>query len=494
MHFIANLTNKLSQLYPESKIYLVGGCVRDKLLSRPRIDYDLVVSGVPAKHLEKILQSLGSVKFVGKNFGVYKWRPKSIASINVKTKRQILEIDVALSREEKSYGTGQRRDFKITTNPNLPIEKDLARRDFTINAIAFDVQKKQYIDPFGGRIDLQKKIIRCVGLPETRFREDYSRILRAIRFSAQLGFMIEPKTWRAIKKMMPRLKTVAREIIAAELVKALSWQPNQTTELLEKSGGWKILVPEMNVLKTTRQPKSWHSEGNVWQHTKLALKQIDQKKPLPWPNRPPKLGPFEPHLALAILWHDLGKPSARAKRAGRVTFYEHEKKGAQLAGRIITRLKLASAGINKKWIQWLIQNHMVLFNSDPRKLKNTTVAKYFLNDYYPSPLLLKLIESDDRATIPAVKKTHRPSELGIIKQRIKLLRSRPQKPLLNGDAVMALLNLPPGPAVGQALNFLREAQLAGKIKDEVEARELILRKMSNSKIQMSIQDQMPNNK
>ena len=189
---------QLQKKYPKAEVYLVGGAVRDALLGVAEIkDYDFVVRNVKAKELQKFLARLGKVNLVGKNFGVLKFAPKSVSTGKLEA------FDIALPRTERAIKkSGAHRDFKIYSSPTLSIEKDLQRRDFTINAMAFDLQKKELIDLFNGVKDLQKKVIRTVGKADERFKEDLARVLRALRFSCQLGFKIEAKTWLSVKKLV----------------------------------------------------------------------------------------------------------------------------------------------------------------------------------------------------------------------------------------------------------------------------------------------------
>src|SRR3989338_8150353 len=242
---------QLKKQLPQAEIFLVGGAVRDIILGRETKDFDFVIRNVSKKNLEKFLLKLGKVNLVGKKFGVFKFRPRGW---------QGEDIDIALPRTEHSIGmTCGSRDFKIQSNAKLKIEDDLSRRDFTINAMAWDINQSKLIDPFNGLSDLKNKIIKTVGKAELRFKEDYSRMLRAIRFAVQLnlpagkaGFEIESKTWQTIKKSIQNLNkkingewVVAREIIAKELTKAISAQPVLALELLDKSNTLKHLMPEL---------------------------------------------------------------------------------------------------------------------------------------------------------------------------------------------------------------------------------------------------------
>lgn len=455
MKALLKLTKIIAQTHRQAKIYLVGGSVRDKLLGRKIKDFDVVIAGVPADKLEETLKKLGTTKLVGKSFGVYKWRSNS-------DDKHAAQIDIALPRRDFAKMTGRRRDFDIQSDYQLSIEADLSRRDLTVNAIAFDLRAKQYIDPFNGRADIRAKLIKTVGRPEDRFAEDYSRMLRAMRLSCQLNFKIEQRTWESIKKNIRHIKKITSEIAAAEIVKALSVNPLRAAELFDNSGLWLELAPEMMEMKGCAQPRKWHTEGDVWKHILLALKTLRN--------------PCDPNLALAALWHDIGKPKARGIKKGKITFYGHEKIGAAFAGRIIKRLKLESAGINKSAVQWLIKNHMIVCGSDPKKMRSATIEKYFLSSRYPSKFLLALIASDIKGSIPAannIKKNNYKKRMSVLKNRIKQIKKQPQKSLLTGEEIMTLLNLAQGREVGQVLRRLREAQLSGKISTKEEAEKFI---------------------
>src|SRR3989338_5616704 len=175
--------------------YVVGGSVRDAILGREAADQDFVLCGVTKKEIEAWFGARGKLDFAGRNFGVYKFTETGGA----------VEIDIAMPRTEKptAKSEGGFRDFETRSYANLPIADDLARRNFTVNAMAFNVRTNELTDPFGGRGDLLGKVIRAVGKPETRFTEDLTRVLRAIRFACQLGFEIEEKTWDALCAKAP---------------------------------------------------------------------------------------------------------------------------------------------------------------------------------------------------------------------------------------------------------------------------------------------------
>ncbi|NUM25604.1 MAG: CCA tRNA nucleotidyltransferase [Candidatus Buchananbacteria bacterium] len=453
---------------PEAEIFLVGGAVRDMLLNRPTTDFDLVVRNVSKPTLEKFLTAHGKVNLVGKKFGVFKFVPKGWVGT---------EIDIALPRTEHSINfSGGYKDFKINSSAKLKIEDDLGRRDFTINAIAYDVKNKKLLDPYQGLQDLNHKVIRAVGAPTQRFKEDYSRMLRAIRFSAQLNFVIEHQTWSAIKRQIKHLKTVGGkpivpfEVIAKELNKAMSANATKTIQLLDESGALKILIPELLKMKNCPQPTNWHSEGDCWIHTMLAVENLaDKKFKAEFKNQQPT-----PELIWATIFHDLGKPYT-IKHEDRIRFNNHDNVSAQKWRLIAERLKLSSAGVDINRVEKIIAKHMLPANAKHSEMKDTTIEKYFFKPDFPGTELLMLIFADISATIP--EKTGRPdfTQYRMIKKRINRLKQRLGnkngliKPLVTGNDLIKNLKLPSGPLIGKLLISAREAQLAGKIKTKQQA-------------------------
>lgn len=201
----------LAVLPDQAELFVVGGAVRDAMLGRPITDLDLVVRGLAISDLAKVLKTLGAVDVSGEAWGVL--------GLTLAEQR----IDVALPREEiQKKGNGHYFDVQVTANPNLPIETDLQRRDFTINAMALNVQTGELVDPFHGQVDVKHTTLRSVGNPVTRFSQDHSRILRCLRFASQLGFTIEPLTWeglRTVVQQVGQLK-IPKRIWAQEFAKA----------------------------------------------------------------------------------------------------------------------------------------------------------------------------------------------------------------------------------------------------------------------------------
>lgn len=531
----------LKKQFPDAKIYLVGGMVRDLFLGRESKDYDFVIGGVPPKKLETLLKKLGATNLVGKRFGVFKFTPKN----------SNLMLDIALPRTEHAWGTGGYRDVETQSDWRLPIEKDLARRDFTINAMALELGMRNKVpthyihsrmeksgsrpcvgklgimdltDPFGGLTDLKKKLIKTVGQPEERFKEDYSRMLRGLRFACQLNFDIETKTHATIKRLIKQINSLDKqkerivpyEVISKEFLKSLVVNPLKTIDLWDEAGALKQLTPELLKMQGCPQPPEFHKEGDVWTHTYLALgnlntmgfKRFVRSLPPSFQNEPL----ISPTLVLAVLFHDLGKPYTikTPERDGvdRIRTNEHDSVGAKLAKQIGERLRLSSVPnlhCNLDHLAWLIQHHLLTVHGDPMNFTNRTIEKYFFNPLVPGGDLLKLIYCDQMASFVKGKPPHLPNLLASqgdkkIKSKFDRCGGKPQlgslprlvkrikmllgglhqtkhlpPPLLDGREIMTILKLKPGRLIGDLKDRLREAQLAGKVKNKKQAKDFLIK-------------------
>lgn len=241
-HPIKDLLKRWSEELPGSRWHVVGGAVRDAMLGRALGDIDVLVAGVEPVALAKFLEARGSVDFVGRTFGIFKFVAEEGG----------LELDIALPRREKPADTGGYRDVATHADPHMPIEEDLARRDFTINAMAWEASSDRIVDANGGQDDLAKKMIRAVGDPAARFQEDYTRMLRALRFAVQLDFGVEATTWDALRTMMTHInetrhseRLVPYELVSRELVKSLEAAPIRASELWTDAGAVEALLPAL---------------------------------------------------------------------------------------------------------------------------------------------------------------------------------------------------------------------------------------------------------
>ena len=466
--------------------FLVGGAVRDLALRRPVKDIDLVVRGLPLEEVRGALERHGRVDLVGKHFGVLKFVPQAF---------DVAEpIDVALPRTEHSLRyAGGYKDFAVQSDPRLPIEEDLRRRDFTINAMAWSLADAgTLVDPFGGGDDLVARRIRAVGVPAERFAEDYSRLLRALRLACQLGFDIEPTTWTALTQAVGHLNdksgddyTVPRETIGKEVVRMFCHAPTRAFDLLDGCGAAALLMPELLPMKGCPQPRNYHSEGDVWVHTRLALAQLESERfHEEFPGEPPTA-----ELVFAVLLHDVAKPVTlrTPERHGtdRIRFDGHDRIGATIAQALCARLKLSGfpkespLHVDADRLAWLVGHHLLTMSGPVEQMKNSTVERYFFSDDRPGRTLLQLIWADSSATIHesgrADLTSYRQLTSRIARlEQLSAERHRLPPPLLDGHEIMRLLSLKPGPRIGELLTVVREAQLAGTVTTKDEAQQLLL--------------------
>lgn len=459
----------LKKKFPAARAYLVGGAVRDLLLDRPTTDFDFVIRKVQPDALKKFLASQGSVSLVGKTFGVFKFLPKGA--------KEFLAYDIALPRTEHSLNfTGGRRDFSVQSDPDLSMEDDVKRRDFTINAMAIDVFAGTLIDPTGGISDLAEERIRAVGDTGLRFLEDYTRVLRAIRFACELGFEIEPLTWRELKIAMPELAgpTVPRELVAKEFLKAFAANPVKAFDFYDSSGGFRALMPEVLLMRGTPQPQEFHTEGDVFDHTRLALESFDAPAfARAFPKQKPSV-----QAIIATLLHDVGKPSTTKtpERDGtdRIRSDRHADVGAEIAKRIAERLKLSSYQglVDANSLHWLVKHHLVLLLGAAKDMRPSTIEYYFFRDANEGRDLRMLIWADSAATIHPDRPRFESKSYAALVERVKKMGAKGNqlpKPLVSGGEIMKALKLKPGPQVGKLLMDVREAQLSGKVKSKTQA-------------------------
>lgn len=481
---LKSLASAFHATFPKGELYLVGGTLRDVMLGRDgHKDFDLVSRLVEPERLEKFLGRLGRVDLVGKRFGVWKFVPKGESKA----------IDIALPRTEHSFNSGGYRDVSVDSDPNLEIEKDLARRDFTVNAMALRLTPKvELVDPFDGGKDLKAKLMRTVGEPLDRFKEDYSRMLRGIRFACQLGFAIEDHAMGGIKAFMPRMndyhstplgnmRVVATEIIARELTKALVADPIRAFDLWNESGAVQCLMPELLAMRGCIQPPNHHSEGDVWAHTRLALTKLGDA------GFKERFGENATALVhFAVLFHDIAKPvtmqTPEEHGTDRIRYNNHDRIGGDMAEDIARRLTLSAAegyGIDTEKLGWIIRHHLFTLQGNIDEIRPGTLEKYFFNPNLPGRELLMTIYCDSMATVPegGMKPDHL-KHLDRLMERVDELAAmgagnKLPAPILDGGSIMKLLKIGPGPEVGRIIASLREAQLEGKVKNRQEAERFI---------------------
>jgi poly(A) polymerase len=416
--------------------FWVGGCVRDFLLGREPQDFDIATDAKP----EQVEKLFGKTIPVGKKFGVI---------IVVEGSRQ---FQVATFRAEADYQDGRRPEKIVFANA----EADALRRDFTVNGLFYDPLTKKIHDWVGGEKDLHAKIIRTIGKPEERFGEDHLRLLRAVRFAAQLNFEIEPKTFAAIKSLAPKIKLISAERVRDELLKL--FRPPHASRglvLLRDTGLLEHILPELAATVACDQSPDFHPEGSVFNHICLMLEKMPAvaSESLPW----------------AVVLHDIAKPvtAERAVATGKIHFYGHEKVGADMAEQILKRLKFSNKQIEE--IVVCVRHHMQF--KDVKQMRKATLRRLLMRDTFPLELEL-----------------HRLDCLGsngdlehynfLIEQAAELERQptiRP--PLLTGDDLI-VLGVKPGKELGALLSGIRELQLADELKTPLEARAWVKKKLA----------------
>lgn len=410
------------------KAYIVGGCVRDLLLGKEPKDWDIATDARPEEIQNIFPDSLYENKF---GTVAVKIRPEEK---NVETK----VVEITTFRLEEGY-KDKRHPDKVKFAET--IEEDLARRDFTINAIALN-QKTGLVDPFGGRDDLKKKIIRSVGEPEKRFNEDALRLMRAVRLSAQLGFGVEKKTLEAIKLLSGSIKAVAKERIRDEFIKMIM-APRATEGLilLEETGLLRHIIPELREGMGCAQNK--HHVYTVFEHNAKALEYAVKKD-------------YSLEVRLASLFHDIGKPRSKRGEGPDATFYGHEVVGARMATKILDRLcfpkEVAERAVH------LIRYHMFYYNVGD---VSESGVRRFLRRVGPENVddLMKVREADRIGSRVPKAFPYKLRHLKFMIDKVKHDPVHPKMLKVKGDDVMNILDIEPGPKVGWILNSLLEEVL-----------------------------------
>jgi len=408
------------------KAYLAGGCVRDLILGRIPKDFD-IASDCPSEVLKREFRTFDAG---GEKYGV-----THILIDNTK-------FEVAIFREDGEYTDGRRPDsIKIATP-----ETDAKRRDFTINALFLDPLTNQIIDYVDGRGDLEKRLIRTVGDPLVRFSEDHLRLMRAIRFYSELDFCMEARTVTAIRENCNLIKDVSGERIRIELMKILnSPAPDRGLTKLFDCGLLQHILPEIVDFIGCQQPPQFHPEGDVWKHTMTMLYLMDPEKEV------------DPLFPLAVLLHDVGKPSTQTFEEGRFRFHFHEEAGEKMCDPIMRRLAFSNQEIET--VQFLVGNHMRIKHL--REMRPSKKKKLMRH-----PLFFNLMELHRLDCVSSNK----PDDS--IERFLEEARNTPPeqlrpKALINGDDLIEI-GFQPGPLMGEILRAVEDAQLEETIvtKDE----------------------------
>ena len=440
--------------------FWAGGCVRDALLGREPHDYDVATNATP----DQIEALFPHTVPVGKQFGVI----------------VVLEgghqFQVATFRAEEDYQDGRRPGTVRFSHAR----EDAIRRDFTVNALFYDPITEQVHDWVGGEKDLRARLLRTVGSPDERFAEDHLRLLRAIRFAAQLGFDIEAQTMAAVQKHAEKIKLVSAERIRDELNKLFA-PPHAARglTLLHESGLMPHVLPELVPTVTCEQSPDYHPEGTVFNHIRLMLENLEVAPLAPRAEdeatgaatpRSARLAttPSRESLAWSALLHDVAKPvTATRGEDGLLHFYTHEKVGADMAEVILQRLKFPRRQTDE--IVAAVRHHMQ-FKDAPQMRKNT-LRRMLLRETFPLELALHRLDCLG---------SHRRLDIyDFVVEQQSQMREQPDlhPPLLTGTDVIAL-GAKPGPALGALLHELRDHQLADELKTPDEARAWVKKRLN----------------
>ena len=414
------------------QLYLVGGAVRDALLGATDIDLDFATSARPDTSLRILAPlRLGRPYLVGERFG----------TIGLRIGQRTVEIT---TYRAEVYDPGSRKP-RVTFGASLL--DDLARRDFTINAMARDPLSAEIIDPLGGRRDLEARLLRAVGDPRARFRADPLRLLRGVRFASRLGFEIESGTWRALQQTAPSLETISRERIRDEYTRILeSPAPVRGLELLRD--GELLAHSVRELLELTRMPDHGpHHPLSLWDHSMRVLAGV-----------PPSLA-----LRWAALLHDIAKPATRTHDiSGRPRFFHHEEIGEQMARQILAELRYPGQIVEA--VALLIQTHMQVHSYSPG-WSDGAVRRLILRlgPLLPEAILLARADAAGHSlsgvSANAPKFDHLEARIEALgRDEVDALKSP-----LNGHDLMDRYQRPPGPWIGKIKAALEEDVLEGHL-------------------------------
>lgn len=437
--FMKVFTNKGYQ------IFLVGGAVRDLIVNK-NIDWNLADFATNARPQEIV--KLFPKTFYENQFGT--------VGVEQEVDGNKIIFEVTTFRKESDYKDKRHPSFIEWANT---IEEDLGRRDFTVNAMSYD--GKKLMDPYNGQDDLKNKLIRAVGDPKKRFGEDALRLMRAVRFSSQMGFLIEDKTRESIKENAKLIEKISAERIRDEPFKIIgSDNPAEGILFLRSTNLLDYILPEITKCFSIPQksPKRHHIY-DVGTHLIMSLKHCPSKDTI---------------TRLATLLHDIGKAKVYKKdpKTQIITFYNHEVVGAKIVEKIADRLKLSN--LDKRKLVTLVRQHQFTVSEEQsdkairRFIRN--VGKELIDDMLD-------LRTGDRLGGGATKTSWR---LELFKKRLEEVQKQPfniSDLKINGNDVMKTLNMKPGKQIGKILNDLFEEVVAGKVKNEKKALLDILEKL-----------------
>jgi poly(A) polymerase len=437
------------------ELALVGGSVRDVFLGRIPGDLDLTTDATPARILEIVDGWADQVWTIGIEFG----------TVGMRRGSEIFEITTYRSEQ---YA---RRSRKPDVEYGESLTADLSRRDFTVNAMAARLPSRELVDPFHGMRDLRDKVLRTPGRPEASLSDDPLRILRAARFVAQLGFTVSPELRAAMTELAPRLDIVSAERISAELSKlllsTLPGGPRRGIAVLVDTGVAEQVLPEVPKLRLEVDEHFRHKD--VYLHSLTVLDQAIELEPRY------QLGP-DLVLRLAALLHDIGKPKTRTRLpGGKVAFHHHDVKGAKMARARLTALRFPKDVVAD--VSRLVELHLRFHGYGTGEWTDSAVRRY-VRDAGPLLTRLHALTRADCTTRNAAKAQRLARAYDSLEERIEVLAEEEElasiRPDLDGNQIMRVLGITPGPLVGQAYAYLLELRLEhGPLGPERATQELL---------------------
>jgi poly(A) polymerase len=446
--------------------YLCGGCVRDLLLGREPADYDVTTDATP----DQVMRIFPETYAVGAQFGVVlvpipqgSHPPGANTAPTTSSEMPSLDrylvsakanvVEVATFRSDVTYSDGRHPDeVRFSKDPR----EDVERRDFTINGLLMDPVSGEVLDFVEGRRDLEARVIRAIGDPERRFAEDKLRMLRAVRFTARLGYAIDRRTFSAIQELAPKIHQVSLERVRDELSKMLTeGRGRQALLLLDESDLLQEVLPEISAMKGVEQPPQYHPEGDVFVHTLLLLENLPHHCPAT--------------LAWGALLHDVGKPPTFRVAPDRIRFDGHVEVGVKMAEEICRRLRFSNDDTEQ--ILALVNHHMRF--GQITLMKESTLKKFLRMPKFEEHL--DLHRMDCQASHGDL------SSYGFAKEKLASIppeKMRPA-PFVTGNDLIAA-GYAPGPRFKEILSAVEDGQLEGRLQSKEAAMELIAKEFPQS--------------
>jgi len=410
---------------------LAGGCVRDLLLGREPIDYDVATDATP----DQVMQLFPDSVAVGAQFGV------------VQVWREDRKVEVATFRADTSYSDGRHPDSVIYTQSP---REDVQRRDFTINGLLMRPETGEVLDFVGGQQDLRAGVIRAIGQPDQRFSEDRLRLMRAVRFAARFHFAIEPETSAAIWRHANKIRSVSAERLRDELTKILTeGAARRGFELLDETGLLVEVLPEVTAMKGVQQPPQYHPEGDVWTHTLMMIEGLEAG--------------CSATLAWGVLLHDVGKPPtfrSATETGDRIRFNNHVDVGVRMAEEICRRYRFSNEETAQ--ILALIANHMRF--KDVERMRASTLKRFVRLPQFGEHMALHRLDC-----LSSHRRLDAYEFVGRLLEETPPEGINPPKLLTGND--LQKMGYQPGPLFREILRSLEDAQLEGEIQTREQARE-----------------------